>query len=80
MVTFLKSTPMGINIRIKFGKKLRQLRKKKSWTQEQLAEYADIAYKHVQRLEGKHPSPVKIDTIEKLAKAFRISIPKLLNL
>lgn len=71
---------MGIEIRLKFGKRLRLLRKKHGWTQEELAEYADIAYKHVQRLEGKHPSPVKIDTVEKIAKAFKISIRNLLDL
>jgi transcriptional regulator with XRE-family HTH domain len=70
---------MGIEIRLKFGKRLRRLRKKRGWTQEELAEYAEIAYKHVQRLEGKHPSPVKIDTVEKIAKAFKISIPNLLD-
>ena len=70
---------MGREIRIKFGKRLRQLRKRKGWTQEELAEKADIAYKHIQRLEGKTPSPVKIDTIEKLAKAFKISCSKLLD-
>jgi transcriptional regulator with XRE-family HTH domain len=67
------------DIRYKFGKKLRQLRKQRGWTQEELAEHADIAYKHVQRLEGKTPSPVKIDTIEKLAKAFKISSSRLLD-
>ena len=67
-------------IRYKFGKRLRQLRKAKKWTQEDLAGHADVAYKHIQRLEGKTPSPVKIDTIEKLAKAFKISISKLLDL
>ena len=68
---------MGKEIRQKFGKRLRQLRKQKDWTQEELAERADIAYKHIQRLESKNPSPVKIDTIEKLAKAFKISISRL---
>lgn len=67
------------NVRLKFGKRLRELRKKHGWTQEEVAEKADIAYKHVQRLEGKHPSPVRIDTIEKLAGAFKISISKLLD-
>lgn len=80
MVTFLEFNHMAKEIRFKFGKKLRQLRKKHKWTQEQLAEYADIAYKHVQRLEGKHPSPVKIDTVEKLAKAFKIKISKLMDI
>jgi len=70
---------MQNNIRARFGKRLRQLRKRYGWTQEELSEKADIAYKHVQRLEGKTPSPVKIDTIEKLAKAFKISCAKLLD-
>ncbi len=66
-------------IRIKFAKRLRELRFKRKWTQEELAEYADMAYRHVQRLEStKNPPPVKIDTIEKIAKAFRISPSKLL--
>ncbi len=66
-------------IRYKFGRRLRQLRKKNGWTQEDLSEHADTAYKHIQRLEGKTPSPVKIDTIEKLAKAFKMSCSKLLD-
>ena len=70
---------MGNEIRRKFGKQLYKLRTKKRWTQEELAEHADIAVRHVQRLEGKNPSPVKIDTIEKLAKAFKISPSKLLD-
>ena len=66
-------------IRYKFGTKIRSLRKRNGWTQEELADRAEIAYKHVQRLEGKTPSPVKIDTIEKLAKAFKISCSKLMD-
>ena len=58
---------------------LRQYRLERQLTQEQLAERADVAVRHVQRLESKNPSPVKIDTIEKLAKAFKISCSKLLD-
>ena len=71
--------PRRPEIRFKFGRRLRQLRKKNGWTQEDLSEHADTAYKHIQRLEGKTPSPVKIDTIEKLAKAFKMSCSKLLD-
>jgi len=68
------------SIRIKFAKNLRELRLKKEWTQEQLAEFADLSYRHVQRLESlKNPPPAKIDTLEKLAKAFKLSISKLLD-
>lgn len=71
---------MAENIRIRFAKRLRELRSKKNWTQEELAEYADLAYRHVQRLESlKNPPPAKIDTLEKLAKAFKIRISKLIN-
>lgn len=57
-----------------------ELREKKGWTQEQLAEYADLAYRHVQRLESeKNPPPAKIDTLHKIAKAFKISCSKLLD-
>lgn len=66
-------------VRYKFGAKMRRLRKKNGWTQEELADRADIAYKHVQRLEGRTPSPVKIDTIEKIAKAFRISCSEMMD-
>lgn len=68
------------NIRVKFAKRLRELRLKKEWTQEQLAEFADLAYRHVQRLEStKNPPPAKIDTLEKIAKAFKIKLNKLIN-
>jgi len=71
---------MSKYIRIKFAERLRKLRLKKNWTQEELAEYADLAYRHVQRLESiRNPPPAKIDTIEKLAKAFKISPAKLLD-
>jgi len=67
------------NVRKKLAKRIKQLRKKRHFTQEDLAEKADLAYKHIQRLEGKNPNAVKIDTIEKLANAFGITISKLLN-
>ncbi len=71
---------MGKDIRIRFAERLRKLRLQKDWTQEDLAEYADLAYRHVQRLEStKNPPPAKIDTIEKLAKALKISPAKLLD-
>lgn len=53
------------------------LRKGKGWTQEELANRANIAYKHIQQFEGMTPSPVKIDTIEKIANAFKVPAWKL---
>lgn len=71
---------MAGDIRLRFGKRLRELRHKKGWTQEELAERADVAYKHIQRLEGRKPSPVKINTLEKLARAFGMTLSKFLDL
>lgn len=67
------------NINSKFGKHLRDLRKKKKITQEDLAYLAELEYKYIQRLEGKNPSSPTLNTLQKLAKAFKISISKLLD-
>ena len=70
---------MAREIRIQFARRLRSLRKRYGWTQEELAERADLAYRHVQRLESlTKPPPAKIDTLEKLARAFQLSPARLL--
>lgn len=70
---------MKANARQKLGKKLRYFRQKHGYTQERLAEMTGIDYKYVQKIEGKNPPSVRIDTIEKLAKAFRIKCSKLMD-
>jgi transcriptional regulator with XRE-family HTH domain len=60
------------SIRIKVGQRLKEWRAKRKLTQQQLAEKADIEYKYLQRLEGKKPPAIKIDTIQKLATALKI--------
>ena len=67
------------NINIRFGKHLKALRREKKLTQEELAYLAGLEYKYIQRLEGKKPSSPTLNTLEKLAKAFKVSMPKLLN-
>lgn len=66
-------------IRLKVGKKIKELRRKCGYTQEELSELANIDYKYLQRIEGKNPPNLKLETLEKLAKAFNISISKLLD-
>lgn len=68
-----------MNIRLKLGKKIKKLRKKCGYTQEKLSELTNIDYKYIQRIEGKKPPAVRIDTIEKLAKAFKVKPSKLLD-
>ncbi len=55
------------------------LRQEHGYTQEKLAELSGVDCKHIQLLESNNPSSVKIDTIEKLAKAFGITPAKLLD-
>lgn len=71
---------MSISIEYKLALRIRALRKKCGYTQEQLAELAGIDYKHIQLLEGKHPSSSKIETLQKLAKAFKISLSEFLDI
>ena len=66
-------------VNIKLAHRIRELRKKNSLTQAKLSEIAEIDYKHIQLVESDKPSAAKIDTIEKLAKAFKISPSKLLD-
>ena len=70
---------MGTIVRLKLAKRIKQLRKKNKYTQERLSELAKIDYKYIQKIEGKNPPAVRIDTLEKLAKAFKISISTLLR-
>lgn len=68
-----------MNIRIKIGKKIKELRKERKMTQEELSAAVPIDYKYLQRLEGKNPPALKIDTIEKLAKALKVKPEELLK-
>ena len=65
--------------RRKLGQRIKELRKKNGLTQDGLAEKTGIDYKYIQKIEGKKPPAVRIDTIEKLAKAFKITCSKLLD-
>ena len=70
---------MEKDIKIKLGKRIKELRVKRKMTQEELAVDAEIDYKYFQTIEGKNPPNVKVETIEKLAKALQTSPSKLLD-
>lgn len=70
---------MQDNIRLRFAETIKKLRKKLGLTQETLSELTGIDYKYVQRLESKNPPAVKIDTIQRIAKAFKVDPSKLLG-
>jgi len=67
------------NINVRFGKRLKELRKKYKLTQEELSDASGLDYKYIQRLEGKEPSSPTLTSLEKIAKAFKVSISKLLD-
>ena len=70
---------MESKIRLKVGQRIKELRLKLGFTQEKLAEKTGIDYKYLQKIEGKSPPNIKLETIEKLAKAFKVNLSKLLN-
>lgn len=64
------------NIEITFGLKIKELRKQKKYSQEQLANLASINKSYISQIEnGK--TKVSLEIMSKLAKAFEIEINKL---
>ena len=61
------------------GKRIRELRKKRGYTQEKLSEAVNIDYKYIQRIEGKNPPNIRMETLQRLAKALKITPSKLLD-
>jgi len=67
-----------MDIKKKFGKKIKQLRIEKGWSQEKLALTADIDRTYIPSIE-KGERNVSISIIEKLAKALNIEIKELFD-
>ncbi|MDD5014786.1 MAG: helix-turn-helix transcriptional regulator [Atribacterota bacterium] len=61
------------------GRKVKELRRKRGITQEQLAELIETSYKYLQRIEGKNPPDVRLTTILRLAKALKVKPAELLK-
>jgi transcriptional regulator with XRE-family HTH domain len=70
---------MDTPARIKLGRQIKRLREKAKLTQEKLAIAVGIDYKYLQKIEGKNPPAIRIDTIEKIAKALKTTPSKLLD-
>jgi transcriptional regulator with XRE-family HTH domain len=61
-----------MRIEFRYGKKIRQLREERAWTQEQLAEAADVDPRTIQRVERDHTkSP---ETLQAIAGAFNVDL------
>jgi len=66
-------------IGIGLGRRIKEIRKKRGITQEELAEFIDTSYKYIQRIEGKNPPDVRLTTIVRLAKALKVKPAELLK-
>jgi len=70
------STP---KIRLQLAQKLKDERRKAKLTQEKVAEIIEVSVRYYQILESKNPSSIKIDLLDRIAKAFRIKPAQLLD-
>jgi len=61
-----------------FGKKVRELREKRGWSQEKLAEIADLHRNYVGNVERGEQN-ISIDNIEKIAHALGVKPAKLFD-
>jgi transcriptional regulator with XRE-family HTH domain len=66
------------NIKVTFGLKIKELRKQKKYSQEQLANLSSINKSYISKIEtGK--TEVSLEIINKLAMAFEIKIDQLFD-
>jgi transcriptional regulator with XRE-family HTH domain len=67
------------SINKQFGGHIRMLRLERKLTQEELAGQSKISLKYIQRIEGKNPPNVGIESVQKLARGLELDIWKLLK-
>ena len=67
-----------MDIKKKFGAKVKYLRTEKGWSQEKLALTADLDRTYIPSIE-KGDTNVSITVIEKIAMAFQVKIEVLMN-
>ena len=66
------------DIKVKFGQRIKELRLSKGYSQEKLAEISDLDRTYIPGIEAGKRN-VSLVVVEKIAKAFTISISELLN-
>ena len=66
------------DIRVSFGRRVRELRLALGLTQEQLAERAELHWTYVSGIERARRSP-RLHVIEKLARALKVSLADLFD-
>ena len=61
------------------AKRLKELRKKSGWSQQKLAEEAGLSYNTITKIEQGAATKPTIQTMIKIADAFKISIDELVG-
>lgn len=69
---------MMIDIKVKFGQRVKELRLSKGYSQEKLAEISDLDRTYIPGIEAGKRN-VSLVVVEKISKAFGVSISELLN-
>jgi transcriptional regulator with XRE-family HTH domain len=63
-------------VRMFLGKRIRSLRKTQGWTQEELAEHADLSHKYIGEVERGEVNP-SLDTLLGISNALKIDVAEL---
>jgi len=66
------------DLRVKFGKNLRRLRRRKDFTQEELAEATEISVEFLSNIERGINAP-SFETLEKLSKVLNVTVKELFD-
>ena len=66
------------DIKVKFGQRVKELRLLKGYSQEKLAELSDLDRTYIPGIEAGKRN-ISLVVIEKIAKAFNLSLSELLN-
>ena len=69
---------MPAAIQKRFGRRIRELRKARAWSQEKLCEVTGIGVQHISMIENGHKEAGLI-VIGKMASAFNVSLSDLLK-
>lgn len=70
---------MPKELRFIVSENIKAIRTKARVTQEELAQKAEVDYKYLQKIEGKDPPNISLQTIEKICQALRVSPSKLFD-
>ncbi len=69
---------MATDICVRLGRRIRVLRTEKGWTQQVLADHAELSREHLAELEAGNKE-VGIRTLERIARALEITLGSLLD-